>query len=117
MSLSDLILGARPSGRTALSARWIVAHAEGQHRLLENGEIVIDGSEVLYVGHRFPGEVARRIDLGQVTQVSSLTVGLMVACYRRAAKQGKAIQFENVSESLHKIIRVSGLQAVLLGGE
>lgn len=58
-----------------------------------------------------------RIDLGQVTQVSSLTVGLMVACYRRAAKQGKAIQFENVSESLHKIIRVSGLQAVLLGGE
>lgn len=66
MSLSELTLGQRPKGRTALSARWIVAHQDGRHRLLENGEIVIDGAEVLYAGPAFPGEVARRIDLGQV---------------------------------------------------
>tara|TARA_R110002020_G_scaffold34066_26_gene103767 strand:+ start:37619 stop:39094 length:1476 start_codon:yes stop_codon:yes gene_type:complete len=66
MMLDDLILGARPKGRTALAARWIVAHQDDGHRLLENGEIVIDRDRVLYVGPRFEGEVARRIDLGNV---------------------------------------------------
>lgn len=64
--LADLVLGKRPEGRTALSARWIVAHADGRHRLLRDGEIVIEGNQVLYVGHHFPGEVARRIDLGEM---------------------------------------------------
>ena len=64
MTLSDLVLGRRPEGRTALSARWIVAHENGRHRLLTDGEIVIEGQEVIYVGPRFPGEVARRIELG-----------------------------------------------------
>jgi len=66
MMLDDLTLGARPEGRTALSARWIVAHQEGGHRLLENGEVVIDRDRVVYVGPHFEGEVARRIDLGEV---------------------------------------------------
>ena len=61
MTLSDLALGRRPEGRTALSARWIVAHENGRHRLLTDGEIVIEGQDVIYVGPRFPGEVARRI--------------------------------------------------------
>ena len=46
--LETLTLGARPKGRTALAARWIVAHAGGTRRLLEHGE------------------VARRFDLGEV---------------------------------------------------
>lgn len=65
MTLHTLTLGARPAGRTALAARWIVAHQDGGHRLLENGEVVIDADRILYVGPRFPGQVARRIDLGQ----------------------------------------------------
>lgn len=64
--LETLTLGARPQGRTALAARWIVAHQDGQHRLLENGEVVMDGAEIIYVGPCFPGEVARRFDLGEV---------------------------------------------------
>ncbi|MDP2086653.1 MAG: amidohydrolase family protein [Gemmobacter sp.] len=64
--LETLTLGARPEGRTALAARWIVAHANGGHRLLENGEIVLEGDRILYVGRRFPGDVARRFDLGEV---------------------------------------------------
>jgi cytosine/adenosine deaminase-related metal-dependent hydrolase len=66
VKLSDLTLGDRPAGRTALSARWIVAHANGHHHLLRDGEIVIEGPNVLHVGQRFPGEVARRIELGDV---------------------------------------------------
>ena len=66
MTLADLALGRRPEGRTTLSARWIVAHENGRHRLLTDGEIVIEGREVIYVGPRFPGEVARRIELGDM---------------------------------------------------
>lgn len=66
MTLSTLTLGQRPEGRTALCARWIVAHQDGGHRLLENGEVVIDRDRVIHVGAPFEGEVARRIDLGEV---------------------------------------------------
>lgn len=66
IGLDALALGRRPDGRTALAARWIIGHAEGRHRLLEGGEIVFEGNEVLYVGPRFAGDVARRIDLGTV---------------------------------------------------
>ena len=64
--LETLTLGARPRGRTALAARWIVAHQDGGHRLLENGEIVLQDDRIIHVGHRFPGEVAQRFDLGEV---------------------------------------------------
>ncbi len=66
MTLNSLALGQRPEGRTALRARWIVACDDRGHRLLRDGEIVIEGAEVLYVGPEFPGEVARRIDLGEM---------------------------------------------------
>lgn len=64
--LADLTLGQRPKGRTALAARWIVAHRDGGHRLLENGEVVFDADRIIHVGARFNGDVARRIDLGEV---------------------------------------------------
>lgn len=63
--LGDIPLGTRPEGRTALAARWIVGHADGCHRLIENGELVIERDRVIHAGPRFDGEVARRIDLGQ----------------------------------------------------
>ncbi len=64
--LDELTLGARPRGRTALTARWIVAHQDNGHRLLEDGEVVFEQDRILYVGPQFEGEVARRIDLGDV---------------------------------------------------
>ena len=64
--LDRLTLGQRPKGRTALSARWIVGHVDGRHKQLENAEIVFDKDRVIYVGPPFAGEVARRIDLGDV---------------------------------------------------
>ncbi|WID99192.1 amidohydrolase family protein [Bosea vestrisii] len=54
----------RPEGRILLTARWLVGHSGGRHRLYENGEIVFEDGEVVFIGHRFPGEVARRIDYG-----------------------------------------------------
>jgi cytosine/adenosine deaminase-related metal-dependent hydrolase len=55
----------RLQGRILLTARWLVGHRDGRHRLYENGEIVFEDGAVVFVGHRFPGEVARRVDYGQ----------------------------------------------------
>lgn len=63
--LSELALGQRPRGRTALTAEWVLGHNDGRHCLIPGGEVVIDGATVLHVGRRFDGEVARRIDLGR----------------------------------------------------
>ncbi|MBO0126672.1 amidohydrolase family protein [Agrobacterium sp. OT33] len=63
-ALQSLALGERPSGRTLLTASWVVGHKDGSHRLLKNGEVVFENGEILFVGHGFPGEVARRVDFG-----------------------------------------------------
>ncbi|WP_424929679.1 chlorohydrolase family protein [Amaricoccus tamworthensis] len=52
------------TGRTLLTAQWVIGHREGRHAVHENGVVVIEGSEVLFVGAAFEGEVARRIDYG-----------------------------------------------------
>ncbi len=62
--LASLTLGRRPEGRTLVTASWVVGHKDGSHRLLQNGEVVFENGEILFVGHRFAGEVARRIDFG-----------------------------------------------------
>jgi len=50
--------------RVLMTARWVVGHADGRHALLEEGEVVFEGDRIVFVGHGFPGEVARRIDYG-----------------------------------------------------
>ena len=62
--LSDLTLGKRPSGRSLLTADWVLAHEGGGHVLLRHGEVVIEGGAVIFTGHGFSGDVARRIDFG-----------------------------------------------------
>lgn len=64
-AFAGLTLGERPEGRTALSADWVLGHAAGGHCLIPQGEVVFEAGRVLYVGPRFDGEVARRIELGR----------------------------------------------------
>lgn len=52
------------SGRTLITARWVVGHEDGRHCLLEHGEVVIEGDRIVFVGHSYEGEVAKRHDLG-----------------------------------------------------
>lgn len=64
-ALTNLPLGAAAPGRTALRAAWVLGFAEGRHCLIPDGEVVFEAGRILHVGPRFPGEVARRIDLGR----------------------------------------------------
>lgn len=57
--------GAALTGPSLLTARWVVGHDKGAHCLLERGEVVIEGRNVVFVGFDYPGEVARRIDFGE----------------------------------------------------
>ncbi|MGH8819366.1 MAG: N-ethylammeline chlorohydrolase, partial [Achromobacter pestifer] len=52
-------------GPILLTARWVVGHENGRHCLYENGEVVFEGDRIVYVGHRYPGQVARRHDYGR----------------------------------------------------
>jgi cytosine/adenosine deaminase-related metal-dependent hydrolase len=53
------------SGPTLVTAGWVVGYDAGTHRLLEHGEIVFERDRIIFVGHRFPGDVARRVDFGR----------------------------------------------------
>lgn len=53
------------TGRTLLSARWVVGHREGRHVVYENGVVVIEGTRIIHVGLSFDGEVAEHVDYGE----------------------------------------------------
>jgi 5-methylthioadenosine/S-adenosylhomocysteine deaminase len=48
--------------RIKIDAAMIVACQEGEHRLLENGCLVVEGNEIVYVGKRYEGHVDQEID-------------------------------------------------------
>lgn len=63
-NLPQLTLGARPPGRTLLTADWLLAHDGQGHVYHRRGELVLEGRHVIHAGPPFPGTVARRIDFG-----------------------------------------------------
>jgi 5-methylthioadenosine/S-adenosylhomocysteine deaminase len=48
--------------RTRIDARIIVGFQDGEHRILENGCIVIEDNEIIHVGKDFDGTVDKTID-------------------------------------------------------
>ena len=51
--------------RTLIRARWVVGHENGRHRLLEHGEVVVEGDRVVFTGHGFEGAADRCIEAGE----------------------------------------------------
>jgi cytosine/adenosine deaminase-related metal-dependent hydrolase len=52
------------AGPVLMTARWVVGHEGGRHVLYEDGEVVFADGRIAFVGHGFPGEVARRVECG-----------------------------------------------------
>ncbi|WP_181702084.1 amidohydrolase family protein [Chthonobacter albigriseus] len=50
--------------RVLVTAEWVVGFRDGGHKLYRRGEVVFEDGAILFVGHGFSGEVARRIDYG-----------------------------------------------------
>ena len=55
-----------------------------------------------------------QVDLGGLQRANTLAVAVMVAWYRRARQQDKAMVFVNLSDELRNIVTFSGLAEVLL---
>lgn len=53
------------SGRTAFRGRWIVVWQDGEHRVLRDGVVVVDGGEIVEVGARYEGRADREVDAGE----------------------------------------------------
>ncbi|HEY0890574.1 MAG TPA: chlorohydrolase family protein [Nocardioides sp.] len=50
--------------RSSLRARHVIGYADGDHRLILDGEVVWEGDTILHVGGPFEGRVDERIDCG-----------------------------------------------------
>ena len=49
---------------TRLRGRWVIASDGDSHHILENGEVVYRGTEIIFTGHGFSGQVDEEIDAG-----------------------------------------------------
>ncbi len=66
----------RPQGAVLVTARWVVGHRNGRHCLIENGEVVFENGEILFVGRGFGGAVARRVDYGNALIGPALSISM-----------------------------------------
>src|SRR6516162_4591650 len=51
--------------RTRINGGWIVGHANGQHTLWHDAQLVFENNTILFVGNRFEADVDREIDAGE----------------------------------------------------
>ncbi|MGW2182720.1 chlorohydrolase family protein [Streptomyces sp. NPDC001732] len=58
--------------RTRWRAAHVLAHRDGAHALLRDGEIVWDGDTIVYVGTRYDGPVDEELDLGEALVMPGL---------------------------------------------
>ncbi len=52
-------------GPVLLTARYVIGHDGRTHVLYEDGEVVLSGNRIAFVGHGYAGPVTRRIDYGR----------------------------------------------------
>ncbi|MFI0843756.1 amidohydrolase family protein [Mesorhizobium sp. IMUNJ 23232] len=53
------------SARTLVQADWVVGHENSHHTLIRRGQVVYEGSDIVFVGRDFPGEVQESVDYGR----------------------------------------------------
>ena len=64
-------------------------------------------------GRRHLAEGVRTVDLGEVTEMDSAALALVLAWLRDAKAAGRAINFANLPESLQTIARLYGVDSLL----
>ena len=86
----------------------------------EGGRLVLSGpvtlanvAQVLEEGRRHLAEGAATVDLGEVSELDSSALALLLAWLREAKAAGRALAFTNLPEALRTIARLYGVEDLL----
>jgi len=89
-------------------------NTSGVSKLSVKGSVTIDN--VVVVAERGVGLFDREdltIDLGQITQVDSSAVSVLLQWEREALRRNRQIRFENVPQKLQSLIRLYGVSELI----
>ena len=83
-------------------------------RILVSGPVTLNNvAGILEEGRRHIDEGVRIVDLGEITEMDSSLLALMLAWMRDAASGNGALAFVNLPESLQTIARLYGVEGLL----
>jgi phospholipid transport system transporter-binding protein len=83
-------------------------------RILVSGPVTLNNvAGILEEGRRHIEEGVRIVDLGEITEMDSSLLALMLAWMRDAASGSGGLAFANLPESLQTIARLYGVEGLL----
>ena len=86
---------------------------EGSRLLLSGAVTLANVAQVLEDGRRHVDEGMRTVDLGEVTELDSALLALLLAWQREAQGRGHSLEFARVPESLRTIAGLYGVDELL----
>jgi phospholipid transport system transporter-binding protein len=86
---------------------------EGRSLFVSGPVTLANVAGLLDEGRRHIEEGVRAVDLGEVTEMDSSLVALMLAWMRDARLRGRDLAFANMPESLRTIARLYGVDGLL----
>lgn len=86
---------------------------EGRRMVLSGPVRLANVGRVLEEGRRHLGEGVRTVDLGEVTEMDSSLLAMLLVWLREARGRGREIGFANLPEGLRTIARLYGVDGLL----
>ena len=86
---------------------------EGRRMVVSGPVTLANVAGILEEGRRHLEEGVRAVDLGEITEMDSSLLALMLAWMRDARARGRELGFVNLPESLQTIARLYGVEGLL----
>ena len=86
---------------------------EGPRMIVSGPVTLANAAALLEEGRRHLADGVQTVDLGEVSEMDSAALALVLAWLRDAKAAGRAINFANLPESLQTIARLYGVDSLL----
>jgi len=90
-----------------------VIRREGARLVLSGPVTLANVAVLLEEGRRHLAEGVQTVDLGEVTEIDSALLALLLAWLRDARARGQQLKFTNLPESLRTIAQLYGVDRLL----
>jgi phospholipid transport system transporter-binding protein len=90
-----------------------VIRREGRRMVISGSVRLANVGSVLEEGRRHLGEGVRTVDLGEVTEMDSSLLAMLLVWLREAKGRSRELAFANLPEGLQTIARLYGVEALL----